>query len=800
MRTLAQRTVLSVLTLVLSATFLYTGEHLTPVTNSRTIRIRHQRTRFAHARERTRIHSPWKTPAPTHTSASAVTTDVTVEHKSSAEDRNDLVTKILRMVETQHVMGENCTAGTDLILADGVIASPRFRLEADVAVNRANFLTRLWRYAPDALRNAEYILYAGVRSMIDFDDDIFAAGNCYDLGAFNEELFCPFAYRLANGSVVAKDLSEEYKYLSNTSEWFYRARTSAYRVIANIPVALQKGFNLLRNHGSIKLPAEEEVLLVSYEDGWWTKPYFDCGGGNIWMMTYTVPFFGFANGSYVFKGTSGIDIDLRRVDIDQCPPGESSQGVNVFASSDKCKTRTTRCVSIPGLGFRRGSYKCECKDGFYYPGKENGFFSGVELEEEYEKLLQREDNLYDGLGMFECFPCADGCDTCSDDRPCVASINWVMRSAILALNGLVIGALPAVAIFTCKYREVKVVKAASPLLLQMIIVGAAFLYSTIVVMYFPPTAITCTIRIWLREIGFALSYGALLLKTWRSAKAIKITDMDLIKGLSFLVGTCTIFLAIRTLVETPSVITARTANDLKAFLCSTDWWDHSFTVAELFFLVWGIHLCIVVRKAPSEFNESKFISLAIYNEFLLSTFLNVSMLFLQSPANPDLLYIIFFCHSQLTTTLLLCLIFGSKAYLVLKGRGKEEEGSSSTFITKPLTAKFLVRPPKSTNSTRMAISTSPSVGQAPLETAAIILTEADAQEELDAIYIQLESLKEKNQRLGHAQIVAKITTMQLGFSVELDENVEIQSLRISAEPRSSDSFADEAHFNRHSSM
>ena len=35
------------------------------------------------------------------------------------------------------------------------------------------------------------------------------------------------------------------------------------------------------------------------------------------MMTYTVPFFGFEDGRYFFKGTSGIDIDLRRVDINQ---------------------------------------------------------------------------------------------------------------------------------------------------------------------------------------------------------------------------------------------------------------------------------------------------------------------------------------------------------------------------------------------------------------------------------------------------------------------------------------------------
>ena len=42
-------------------------------------------------------------------------------------------------------------------------------------------------------------------------------------------------------------------------------------------------------------------------------------------------------------------------------------------------------------------------------------------------------------------------------------------------------------------------------------------------------------------------------------------------------------------------------------------------------LLWGIRLCIMVRKAPSEFNESRFISMTIYNEFLLSIFLNVSM-------------------------------------------------------------------------------------------------------------------------------------------------------------------------------
>lgn len=132
----------------------------------------------------------------------------------------------------------------------------------------------------------------------------------------------------------------------------------------------------------------------------------------------------------------------------------------------------------------------------------------------------------------------------------------------------------------------------------------------------------------------------------RSAKAVKITDASLIKKLGLLCGFVSVALLIRTLVSPPDVIVGRTADNLKAFLCKTDWWDHTFTsrkyqrrqdainvllnffyssTVEVLFLAWGVRLCIMVRKAPSEFNESRFISMAIYNEFLLTCFLNVSM-------------------------------------------------------------------------------------------------------------------------------------------------------------------------------
>lgn len=50
--------------------------------------------------------------------------------------------------------------------------------------------------------------------------------------------------------------------------------------------------------------------------------------------------------SFVYRGTSGIDIDLRRLDIDQCPLPPGSTQLNIFAASDKCKKRTTEVGSF----------------------------------------------------------------------------------------------------------------------------------------------------------------------------------------------------------------------------------------------------------------------------------------------------------------------------------------------------------------------------------------------------------------------------------------------------------------------
>uniref|UniRef100_A0A336LL06 CSON010180 protein n=1 Tax=Culicoides sonorensis TaxID=179676 RepID=A0A336LL06_CULSO len=639
--------------------------------------------------------------------------EVSRENRKNLIKGRDVVTTFLRIVESQHLLGANCTAGTALNLGEGVVdryAQDRFRVEAEIAVNRANMLTRLFKITPLPVQESEHLLHASVLSMVDFDDNIFAAGHCFDWNEhpYYKGLFCPFGYRLPppdQGTVLVKNLAADYPYLGNTSEWFFHARKNAEKVIEKNE-QYTKAYHLYANSTS---RISDEILTVKYENGLWSKPYYDCGGGNIWMLTYTVPFFGYENGTYHFKGTAGIDIDLRRVDIDQCPqklpPPGTTLPLNIFAGTDKCKQRTTECTAVKGLGFRRGSYRCFCKKGFYYPDTttDQKYFNGSTLEEEYEKYMLGEVSTYDDDASYECLPCTEGCDSCVDASPCVAELNWPMRTSILVLACVVIGFLPPAAYFTFKYQQVKVVRAASPALLRVIALGAFFIYCTSIVMYPPPSIYTCTARVWLREIGFSLTYGALMLKTWRisvifrirSAKTVIITDASLLKRLALLCGFVGVALLVRTLVAPPIVIVGRTADNLKAFLCKTDYWDHTFTSSKLF---------------------------------------------LQSPANPDLLYIIFFCHTQLTVSLLLALIFGSKVYLVFRGgeKGHDEpmvgiKASHTKFIHRSQMNKY----GNSTTSTAQLGGTDK-------------LTDQEALEEVKALHNQLQILLQRTPHNGAA--------------------------------------------------
>ena len=76
-----------------------------------------------------------------------------------------------------------------------------------------------------------------------------------------------------------------------------------------------------------------------------------------------------------------------------------------------------------------------------------------------------------------------------------------------------------------------------------------------------------------------------------------------------------------------------------------------------------IGLYRILNKIPKYYFQLKlYLSLEyhIIHVPIKYTFLYDCRFFLQAPANPDLLYLVLFIHTQLTTTVTLAFLFGSK--------------------------------------------------------------------------------------------------------------------------------------------
>ena len=159
---------------------------------------------------------------------------------SSTQAARDVVDKFLSIVDQYEQNKDNCTPGTEFNLGEGVVAQygvKRFKAQALAAVNRANLLTRLWKGAPRSLLRSEYFFYTQVRNLVESDNDIFAAGNCYGAREYKKyDLWCPFAYRTSNDSsqIMVKDLAVVYKYPGNESEFFWIPRQNAEKKLSRM--------------------------------------------------------------------------------------------------------------------------------------------------------------------------------------------------------------------------------------------------------------------------------------------------------------------------------------------------------------------------------------------------------------------------------------------------------------------------------------------------------------------------------------------------------------------------------------
>ncbi|KAL3873526.1 hypothetical protein ACJMK2_036632, partial [Sinanodonta woodiana] len=378
--------------------------------------------------------------------------------------------------------------------------------------------------------------------------------------------------------------------------------------------------------------------VVSLIDGYWTYPYFDCGGGEIWMVTYSSPIFfrSFDNDSIAFKGAATIDIDMTDLDINQCDKDSATGNnyqtkIDLFRGTHLCQ-ETTKCEKIAGKGFTTGAYMCVCLPRYYFPDKnaEIKAFSGKDLETYYRSETSTENP--EG-NLFRCMPCARGCETCVDDSPCLYQSSDSLRLTMMALILLNITIMCCLSVATFIYRKVLVIKTASPAFLQLMCLGGVLMCVEFFTLYPEISVVVCSIRIWLWHVGFTVMYGSLIIKTWRisviftagAQKRVKLPDQALFKRFAFIFVVAICIILGWNFASPPYIDVLVPDDRLKAFICMYSVWEFAVLGVEDLFLLYGGYLCFTVRKAPAHFNESKHITWSIYNAVILGTFMAVML-------------------------------------------------------------------------------------------------------------------------------------------------------------------------------
>ncbi|RZF43571.1 hypothetical protein LSTR_LSTR008084 [Laodelphax striatellus] len=383
--------------------------------------------------------------------------------------------------------------------------------------------------------------------------------------------------------------------------------------------------------------------------GFWSPPFWDCLL-NKWVFGFLAP----VPTSTGFRSIAGLFYSLDRADLDQCDDVLSS----AVCESHLFNVRNTKCVPMSGYGTKSGGYRCACLPGYIAPPPEN-FTAQNEFFPSYENTI------------YKCVP------SCGPGRQCTATPDVFVRTLILGAQLFCIATTVVLGVIVFRKRKCKTIAAGMWTILETIILGIVLLYLSVVVHFFKPSTERCIIEPWCRELGFIICYGAIILKLYRilmefrTRKAHRwvVRDKDLLKYLMGMVFIMVVYLSAWTAVtlnflsEGFTILrVGETESGLHFQACKTLWWDYITEAGELVILLFGLHLGLAARNATVQFEERRFLCCTVALEAIVSCgFYTIRALYWET-LHPDHTFLATFVRSQLTSTLVLMLIFTPKLW------------------------------------------------------------------------------------------------------------------------------------------
>ncbi|KAJ3210104.1 hypothetical protein HDU67_005645 [Dinochytrium kinnereticum] len=254
----------------------------------------------------------------------------------------------------------------------------------------------------------------------------------------------------------------------------------------------------------------------------------------------------------------------------------------------------------------------------------------------------------------------------------------------------------ALYIYMLMYAKMKIFVASSPNFLALILLGANISYVGVYLFsIYPMSDSSCVIFGWLKYLGFAVVFGALLVKTYRISvifvnKRNKVQKLNDGMMLIYFIGIISVWVAIlvvwtvipsqRPFLAIDSVANVAKNGTITHFYQTPhcNFGDYNFVclAAMVATLAYGVFLTYRVRNTPSAFNESKWIAIAIYNWVVIGIVLNAIANF--AVKDPDVIFVMEALVVILTQTGVAVVLFVPKIIEIMAGRGNNNDTFMNT--------------------------------------------------------------------------------------------------------------------------